>query len=323
MIYTKKTSLIFVVTLFFCLMAKAADNYLYLSNGLNITRCNILASGSVSGCVDAGAYFLGNADGIAIDPISNFFYATNFNTSAFRSPSVTRCTLNPLNGELDFCVNAGAPAVSRDTDIVVIPEWSLAYIVNLAPTDAVTKCNIDPIDGIFSDCTSSGATLDFYPKDMIVNTHNSVAYLAVGSVNSYKVIKCNADSITGKLNNCVDSGVSFGPYDAVRGLAINYKAPAYRRFIYITQGGPLGVNKIQKCNVDNISGDLHSCVDSGASGLVWPRAIAFNQAGTQVYITNGGTELVTRCNVAPTTGLLSGCVDAGATDLSSSGIAVY
>jgi 6-phosphogluconolactonase (cycloisomerase 2 family) len=302
---------------------QAPGDYLYLSNGLSITRCNILASGSVNNCVNSGASFLGFVFGIFIDHLDNYLYAANNNPSVFSSPSITRCVVDQGTGTLSSCINAGAPPVNGDIDVKVIAAWNFAYIANSNITNSVTKCDVDPITGIFNNCVDAQATLTNFPRKIEINTWNSVAYFSTGNIGTYKIIQCDVNNITGLLENCFDAGVPFGNNDFPAGLAINPASSAQSRYLYIANSGNFGSGKVIKCRVDNISGDLSSCTDSGATNISSPHSITFNNTGNLIYITNINGKTLTRCNVNLSTGVLSGCVNTGATALSALGVTLY
>lgn len=106
------------------------------------------------------------------------------------------------------------------------------------------------------------------------------------------------------------SSVITATLGAISGNTTMTVIPSYR-FAFI----PNSPNIVSRCTINQTTGALSGCVDSGATPLTDPSAIKFTAAATRAYISNFNSDTVSLCNVNISTGVLSGCVDAGATGL--------
>ena len=138
----------------------------------------------------------------------------------------------------------------------------------------------------------------------------SNAYAYIANYYNSSVTKCMVDPITGLFNTCQDSGVGgifSGP------VQIIMRSFGGNKFAYVSN---ITNSTILRCNVNPVTGQFSSCVDSGAGtqlSAVWGMSFYDTSNGnTYMYVPNPAKNQIFQCPINTTTGLLGTCVDSGA-----------
>jgi hypothetical protein len=83
--------------------------FTFVTDGGAITTCDVIASGDLSGCADAGvpASLLTTGEQLFVNCERNYLYVSNLDALLFSTPPVVRCALDDTTGVLSSCINAG------------------------------------------------------------------------------------------------------------------------------------------------------------------------------------------------------------------------
>lgn len=284
------------------------EQYAYITNyDDSVTKCSIAANGDLTDCAHTGGTFT-RPSGIAITPTKTHAYII---TNSEDDPAVvTRCTIEPADGSLFDCQDAGATDVAYSSAIAIDSSGTYAYITNYY-SGTVTYCVIDPITANFAGCADSGATFSL-PRGVALNQSGAIAY--VTNSNSSIISGCDVggggDDI---LSNCTSN--DFSPL-GLTGIAIN--STGNRAFITSTND-----NYLFSCPVTGKSISLGGCSYTPNDVLDNPYGVALNADETIVYVVNYSNETVSKCAIAGG-GTITGCTDSGATNLhGSNSIAIW
>lgn len=286
-----------------------AGQYAYITNFDNsVTKCSIAANGDLTDCAQTGGT-LTRPTGIAISPSKTHAYII---TNSEDDPAVvTRCTIEPADGSLFDCQDAGATDVAYSSAIAIDSSGTYAYIANYY-SGTVTYCFIDPITANFAGCADSGATFSS-PRGVALNQSGAIAYVtnSTSSIISGCDVGGGSDDI---LSNCTSD--DFSPL-GLTGIAIN--STGNRAFITSTN-----YNYLFSCPVTGKSISFGGgCSFTPNDVLDNPYGVALNADETIAYVVNYSNETVSKCAISGN-GTITGCVDSGATNLhGSNSIAIW
>lgn len=285
----------------------SVGSYAYVTNyDDSVTKCSITANGDLTDCAYTGGT-LTRPSGIAITPSKTHAYII---TNSEDDPAVvTRCTIEPADGSLFDCNNAGATNIAYSSAIAIDSSGTHAYITNYY-SGTVTYCFIDPITANFAGCADSGATFSS-PRGVAMNQSGSIAY--VTNSNSSIISGCDVGGGSDdRLSNCTSD--DFSPL-GLTGIAIN--SAGNRAFITSTN-----YNYLLSCPVIGKSISA-GCSYTPNDVLDNPYGVALNADETIAYVVNYSNETVSKCAISGN-GSISGCTDSGATNLhGSNSIAIW
>lgn len=159
--------------------------YIVSLTGNSVTRCAVGGDGSLSDCADAGATGLSSPTAMAFAG-ANAYIVSN---SAF----VTRCTVEPLLGNLSACTAMTVPGMADLTSIVpygIALSNGTAYITSQG-NDNVLRCTIDEAGG-FSACTANDlAGVNVGSLSEISFLDNRAYIINATGESSFGVIRCD------------------------------------------------------------------------------------------------------------------------------------
>ena len=211
-----------------------------------------------------------------------------------RLNNVTKCEVNPVDGNLINCSEAGS-GFTTPLGLAFNSTNKIAYVTNVAGAkiNTVSKCSIDPITGNFNNCTTAASGLSF-PSSVLLNSNDTLAYVTISAGNN-SVAKCTVDN-NGDFINCTPT--ANGTSNS-RGVAIDPTG----QFAYVSN---FFSNTVSKCDIAS-NGDFISCIPTG-SGFSGPFGITLNSTKNLAYVACSGNVLVCNINV---NGSLSGCTPSG------------
>ncbi len=275
-------------------LASASYAYVANSNDNSITLCTDAGVEGLDECGDSGAGMIFDAPtGIAIPDTTfsgnTYAYITNRDAG-----TISQCQVNIVDGSLsDDCNNTD--------DIFSFPigvafqsiEGTLyAYVTNATIGD-ITTCTVNATTGALENCENG--TMPFgAPIGMAIQTMGTTDYAYISNSHAGTITRCYLNSMTGVLSECLDSGV---------GAA--FSAPQNIRFFttddlyaYITDSTYSTSGTVWQCNVDDTSGMLSACAETG-SDFNQPMGIDFKTIGSvdYAYITNVADNTYTYCEV--------------------------
>lgn len=275
-----------------------AGVYAYVTNyNDSVTKCRIDNNGDLTECAYTGGT-LTRPSGIAINPSKTSAYII---TSSEDDPSiVTRCTIDPADGSLFDCQDAGATDVAYSSAIAIDSSGTYAYIANYYG-GTITSCTINQVSGNLEGCVNSGASFT-NPFGVALDQSATIAYVTNGGGAS-TVSGCD---IGGTLSSCVTN--DFSPTGATNlgGIAIN--SSGNRAFITSAVG-------FLSCSVNGKTIGL-DCNGTSAA-MDNPLGVALNEDETIAYVVNYSNETVAKCTIAGD-GTIASCVDSGATNIHGS-----
>lgn len=218
------------------------------------------------------------------------------------------CTVNQQN--ISNCRNANASNVLLPDRIAIHTYNSdgengstYAYINNFSEdsqgnyTNIIEQCMVSPDDGTFSECKTFKGDFNeirFLKNDAYILHNDSISHCVM--------------SADGTMTNCRDSGAKliYNSYDMA---LINI---AGKEYAYITNGSTAAPVPITLCTIDDESGQMENCTNSGAKfpeelGKM-PSFIATQSfsAGQFAYITDS-TGDVYQCGISDDGTLEASC----------------
>ncbi len=214
-----------------------------------VSICSIMPNGAFSTCQIEP--FFDQTFGVTLNPAGTFAYVTE-NTFDI----VFYCQVNPLDGSLTHCLDAGGAGFDGPTGIAINPSNTLAYITNsvTGSPGTVIICQIipsGPTVGALQNCTPATSTAFNIPRDIVFNKVGDVAW--VTNQGNGTVAFC-AVAPGGSLNSCTTTGPIFND---PQGMALN----AANSLLYVANTGS---NVISACRF-NPNGSITSCFPA-ASG---------------------------------------------------------
>lgn len=274
--------------------------YAYVTNyNDSVTKCRIDNNGDLTECAYTGGT-LTRPTGIAINPSKTSAYII---TSSEDDPSiVTRCTIEPADGSLFDCQDAGATDVAYSSAIAIDSSGTYAYIANYYG-GTITSCTINQASGNLEGCVNSGASFT-NPFGVALDQSATIAYVTNGGGAS-TVSGCDIGGGGNTLSSCVTN--DFSPAPNLSGIVIN----SLGNRAFITSGG-VG---ILSCPVTGKTIGLDCSATSTA--LDNPIGVALNEDETIAYVVNYSNETVAKCTIAGD-GTIASCVDSGATNIHGS-----
>ncbi|MFZ4076546.1 MAG: beta-propeller fold lactonase family protein [Legionellaceae bacterium] len=278
----------------------------FFSNSISKCIINNLTGDLI--CSDSGAIIpSGNGvQGIAINSTGTQIYILEYQTGIFK------CSIDVETGNLSACTDTGATGFTGNNlqDIKLNLDNTKAYVASFSPAE-VYLCDVNPVTGDFSSCADSGATTGSdSPQALAFNAANTIAYIATSGTTVYQ---CNVNASTGGLESCGGSGAtdvsnSYGITLNTLGTLAYITNSAGSGSVTVcdvnpTDGSlyscsntsptvfnfPLNIalnsdqtlayvenyfgDTVSKCAIDVGTGNLSSCVDSGAQGLDGPHGM--------------------------------------------------
>lgn len=208
--------------------------------------------------------------------------------------SITQCTINSTNNELESCGPAGGSGFANPGAIVFNQTGNRAYIYNTDRNTPVSLCYVNSVGNLTS-CEYTGfigANSNPPNNPNLAFALNPTETFAYGATTQFVIDKSQINPTNGLLS----SGVNSGAYNinTPQGLAINPDGTK----AYISLNG-LGITL---CTINN-DGSFSSCAPIG--GAFNPYGLSFNAKGTVLYIAQAGSGPVMKCDVDQTTGLLT------------------
>ncbi|MDF1685028.1 MAG: beta-propeller fold lactonase family protein [Legionellaceae bacterium] len=236
-------------------------------------------------------------------------YTSNRNIDA-----VNQCLINPATGLLHDCLNIDTSqfGLVAPSSVAINPNGQLLYIQD-EDLDKIFKCDLSAVTGHVTNCVDSGATgiTGTTPQQFMFNQSNTKTYIAAsigpGSTQG-TVLICDKNPNTGNIGACVDSGANKTTLGGYKPLTIIFNQSETRAYI-VTYDTNITPGFVYKCSINQNTGVLSDCSDSGATNLHFPTSMTLNTAQTRAYMTNAedGVDNVTICNINQTNGDLSGC----------------
>ncbi len=285
-----------------------AGQYAYITNyDDSVTKCSIAANGDLTDCAHTGGT-LTRPSGIAITPSKTHAYII---TNSEDNPAVvTRCTIEPADGSLFDCQDAGATDVAYSSAIAIDSSGTYAYIANHFG-GTITSCTINQVSGNLEGCVDSSATFSS-PFGVALDQSATIAYVTNG-LGASTVSGCDIAGGGDTLSSCVINDFSSTGLVNLGGIAIN--SLGNRAFI------TSGAGAFLSCPVTGKTIGLDCSATSTA--LDNPIGVALNEDETIAYVVNYSNETVAKCTIAED-GTIVGCADSGATNLhGSNSIAIW
>ena len=246
-----------------------------------VTQCALGVAGKLVNCsAQTSAQFVSpfaiSADGGAV-------YVTE------GSGTVTRCNVD--SSGLSQCSVAGN---GFSSPVSLIVNGSVAYESDQG-TGLIFRCSIDPA-GDLTGCV--GLALPS-PLGGVLAINGSTLYMTVASLPN--LVRCSIGA-AGALSGCVNDTLPFSG----GGIAMDASSA------YVTAT----TNAVFRCLIDNTTGMLTGCADSGAGTTVFNQPNGITIFGGFAYVVNRGNNTVTQCRIGSDGGL-SNCIDSGASGLDS------
>lgn len=228
--------------------------------------------------------------------------------------AVNQCLINPMTGLLYDCLNVDASqfGLVAPSSVAINPNGQQLYIQDES-LDKIFKCDFSTLNERVVSCVDSGATgIDgAIPQQFMFNQSNTKTYIAadIGPGGTQgTVLICDKNPNTGNIGACVNSGANETTLGGYKPLTIVFNQSETLAYIvtYDTSSTP---GFVYKCSVNQNTGLLSSCIDSGATNLNFPTSMTLNTAQTRAYMTNAqdGVDNITICNINQSNGALSDC----------------
>ncbi len=279
----------------------------FITSFAGVMQCTVNpVSGAFSACGNTGATGLIGSVGIVLNASgTRAFIASPGNGK------VIQCTVDPVSGDFSDCGDTGFPLTI--TEGIVLNASGTRVFVTAG--DKVFQCTVDPLSGAFSDCGDTGVTGLSGPRGIVLNAAGTRAFI-VSSINS-QVVECTVDPASGAFDPCANTGAT--GLGAPKGIVLN--AAGTRAFI---AGESVNSNgQVIECTVNPATGAFSDCDDTGATGLVFPKGIVLNAAGTRAFIASASNHQVVECTVNPANGTFSNCANTGAIVVGPQYITIY
>lgn len=279
-------------------------HYVYIANYLsnNVMQCTINASGLLVNCVDSGVGTTFNS------PVQIGFYeATNWYgyVSNFSDNTVSQCSVNASTGQFSSCADSGATGLSSPEGVTfaTIDTTDYAYVTNSGDNSMAT-CTIDPGPGAGEGnltCSNSSTQFSTEAATLVEQTFAGTDYVYIMDPNNSKISQCKIYSPTGQIY-CIDSGMGSSFFTSPTDITFFQNPVTSNIFAYVTDSG---ANEVWLCNVNQTSGQLTSCSNSGPIGFYNPYDIVIppfpaTYASTDhyyAYITDTNYNTVVVCEV--------------------------
>ncbi len=161
--------------------------------------------------------------------------------------------------------------------------------------------------------TASGTGADNSP--LTLNGHVALIHAFITSFAG--VMQCTVNPASGAFDPCANTGAT--GLGAPKGIVLN--AAGTRAFI---AGESVNSNvQVIECTVNPATGAFSDCDGTGATGLVFPKGIVLNAAGTRAFIASASNHQVVECTVNPANGTFSNCANTGAIVVGPQYITIY
>ena len=245
---------------------------------------------------------------LTIEKVKPILYSTNQNTN-----SIEKCFINPTTSSLIDCVQFAMSTyvITSSSNIVLNSTNKSLYVIDNG-TDKIYKCAVDSVTGNLTACVDSGATglSGATLQQAIFNANNTYAYVVSNDSGTDDgiVYVCSMNPETGNISACTNSGANYTTLGNNRpvGMTLN-KAGNYAYITTYTT--TTAASLIYKCVVNSSTGQLSSCINSGATDTFFSTSIALNAAQTFAYITNSSVNEnnITVCAINQADGQLTNC----------------
>lgn len=235
-------------------------------------------------------------------------YTVSNNTCSVRSgnfvkylpPNVTQVTIDPAYPDLcgsTFTLNPRGTTGSSCT-------------LELKISGNVNANDPNPHHHLFV-CFPGGITCAGTPNPLNVSTMtpSSPKRVYVSNYSANTVSLCSVNSSTGQLILCQDSGAG-----AVFSTPIDISFNPAKSRLYAGNFNNSAGTSVQDCSVNTATGTLSGCANvdgDGSAVFSGPSHVAFNASGTQGYVSNLASGIISLCSVNLTTGQFTECAGAG------------
>jgi DNA-binding beta-propeller fold protein YncE len=235
-------------------------------------------------------------------------YTVTNNTSAVRSgnfvkylpPNVAQVAVDPVYSDLcgsAFTLNPRGTSGSSCT-------------LELKISGNVNANDPDPHHHLFV-CFPGGITCAGTPNPLNVSTKTVSApeHVYISNYNANTVSVCSVNPSTGQLILCQDSGAG-----AVFSTPINISFNPDKSRLYAGDFNNSAGTSVQDCLVNSATGILSGCsnVDGDGSAVFsGPSFVAFSFTGSNAYVSNLASGIISLCLVNTTTGKFTGCASTG------------
>lgn len=267
----------------------ANSHFAFISNvsANTVSQCEVGVAGQFIDCTPQTSPLFGDPTGMTIS--NGRLYVTG-NPSG----TVNKCSLDSTG--LSGCTSTGN---GMSSPIGLAIKGSMAYVSDQA-SGTIFQCSIDPT-GDLTGCAGLPVSGGFIGQ---VAVNGSTLYVL--PINQASILRC-AIGASGLVSTCVTDSAP------VMLDAVEFNGG----FAYATTTN----STVLQCMVDNSTGMLTGCVDSGA-GPIFNGPIEMTIFGGFAYVVNRGNNTVSQCTVGANGGL-SNCVNAGVSGLNSPfGIAI-
>jgi DNA-binding beta-propeller fold protein YncE len=251
------------------------------------------------------------ADDQSAPETKQYIYVVNASAAIDNGGSVSVCGVNSRTGTLTgVCQLTGENLFSYPHGVALSHDRKLAYVTNTL-SGTISKCSINLKTGMFASCVDAGASGLAFPNGITIDKNGKYSYITNLTSNSVSV--CKIDGNYGTLT-CQDSGgedFGFPP-------RITLNPDGSRAYIsndFLKDGKD--TFSVSVCDVSSSTGQLNNCQDAGGADFQTPSGMAFDPAGTHLYIANETGYSVSVCTIDASTGhfVPGSCQDTGATNL--------